>query len=137
MAVSSIQGLAFKTLESELLREEHVANGEMALRTKTPPSYALAIRVQLINIDRSKVSDEIASSCIASRHLKPSERIELLKLGGAEVRLQEFPSSLLRRAATFTRFEDNRQKLEQAHSLAALKRRNENRLVDTLVEIAQ
>ena len=109
----------------------------MTLWTKTPPFYAFATRVQLVNIDRGKVPDDIASSCIASRHLKPSERTELRKLRGAEVRFQEFLSSLFRHPAAFAWLEDNGQELQQAHSSAAFKRRNEDRLVDTLFEIAQ
>lgn len=90
IALGSCKCLAFKTLQSKLLRKKHVAHGEIATRTKTPPFFAFAVRVQLLDIDHSNVPDDIPSSSIAACHHKPPARTKLCTLDGTEMRFQQF-----------------------------------------------
>jgi hypothetical protein len=83
------------------LREKDVALWEATLGPEAPSLYALTATVELIDIYRTYVSNDVAAIGIAPGHVEPPEATELLILARSKMRGEEFIGSLVCQAAFF------------------------------------
>jgi hypothetical protein len=88
IALGNRQRLPFEALQSQFLCEKHVPLCEIALGHETPRFDAIATMIELIDVDRWLVPDNVATSGIASDHFEISMRSVLFALRGAEMRVQ-------------------------------------------------